>query len=130
MNWYTITTFRQLADNAALSVKKGERVFLTGRLRIREWESGERSGTTVEIEAESLGHDLSWGTSSFTRVLAGTAIDSSDAGSESGSTVGGAAGMATDSSASDGETGTERASQRSAPEALAPVGAWSAEPPF
>jgi len=35
-NWYTITSFRQLATNASASVKKGERVIVTGRLRIRD----------------------------------------------------------------------------------------------
>ena len=66
-NWYTITAFRQLAINLATSVSKGERVMVTGKLRIRDWDNGERAGTSVEIEAEHLGHDLLWGTASFTR---------------------------------------------------------------
>jgi len=73
-NWYTITAFRQLAVNAASSLAKGERVVVSGRLKIRDWESGERSGTTVEVEADALGHDLSWGTSSYTRSISGTAL--------------------------------------------------------
>ncbi|MDF1478591.1 single-stranded DNA-binding protein [Leifsonia sp. H3M29-4] len=72
-NWYTITTFRQLAINAAGSLLKGERVIVTGRLRIREWESGERTGVNVDIEADAIGHDLLWGTSKFTRSIASTA---------------------------------------------------------
>ena len=74
-NWYSITTFRQLATNAAMSVKKGERILVTGRLRIREWESGGKSGTNIEIEAESLGHDLSWGTAAFSRGAGSTPAD-------------------------------------------------------
>jgi single-strand DNA-binding protein len=66
-NWYTVTAFRQLAMNAAGSISKADRVLITGRLRIREWESGDRAGTSVEIEAESLGHDLAWGTATFVR---------------------------------------------------------------
>ena len=66
-NWYTITTFRQLATNAAVSVKKGERIIVTGKLRIRDWQAGEKSGTNVDVEAEALGHDLSWGTAAFSR---------------------------------------------------------------
>jgi len=66
-NWYTITGFRQLAINVAASVKKGDRVVITGKLKIRDWENGERTGTTIEIDAEALGHDLMWGSSSFTR---------------------------------------------------------------
>lgn len=68
-NWYTITAFRQLGVNCAGSIKKGDRVVVSGRLRIREWENGERTGTTVDIEADSLGHDLSWGTSVFSRTI-------------------------------------------------------------
>ena len=59
-NWYTVSSFRNLAQNAATSVSKGDRVVLTGRVRIRDWENTDRSGTTVEVEAESVGHDLTW----------------------------------------------------------------------
>ena len=68
-NWYTITAFRQLAIHAAGSIEKGQRVVLSGRLRIRDWENGERTGTTIDIEADALGHDLAWGTSAFTRSI-------------------------------------------------------------
>jgi single-strand DNA-binding protein len=38
-------------------------------LRVRDWQNDDRTGTTVEIEAESIGHDLFWGTASFTRTV-------------------------------------------------------------
>jgi len=79
-NWYTITGFRQLAINAAASVKKGDRVVVVGRLKIRDWENGERSGTTIEIDADSLGHDLLWGSSAFIRSVSTTATVSADSG--------------------------------------------------
>lgn len=66
-NWYTITAFRQLAVNAAQSISTGQRIILTGVVRIREWESDERTGTNVVVESESIGHDLAWGTAAFTR---------------------------------------------------------------
>lgn len=66
-NWYTITAFRQLGTHVATSVEKGQRVIVTGRVRIRDWESGEKSGTTIEVDAESIGHDLAWGRATFTR---------------------------------------------------------------
>lgn len=66
-NWYTVSAFRQLAENAAVSVNKGDRVVVSGKLRIRDWENTDRSGTTVEVEADVLGHDLSWGISHYTR---------------------------------------------------------------
>ncbi len=68
-NWFTITAFRQLAVNTATSVSKGDRVMVIGKLRVRDWDNGERAGTSVEIEAESIGHDLIWGTSSFVRTV-------------------------------------------------------------
>jgi single-strand DNA-binding protein len=70
-NWYTVSGFRQLAHNTAASVTKGERVVVHGRLRLRAWESGEKSGTAIEIEAESIGHDLAWGTTKLTKVRIG-----------------------------------------------------------
>lgn len=66
-NWLTITAFGDLAINIAGSVNKGERVVVSGNLRIRDWDNGERAGTSVEVEANSVGHDLSYGTSTFTR---------------------------------------------------------------
>ncbi|GAB3605996.1 single-stranded DNA-binding protein [Conyzicola nivalis] len=66
-NWYTITTFRQLAVNVGTSVVKGDKVVVTGRLRIRDWESGDKKGINVDIEADSVGHDLAWGTTTFTK---------------------------------------------------------------
>ena len=68
-NWYTVTGFRQLAINASTSVSKGDRILVTGKLRVRDWDNGERAGTSVEIEAESIGHDLSWGSAVFTRTV-------------------------------------------------------------
>lgn len=66
-NWYTVTTFRQLATNVIASVHKGQRVVVTGRLKVREWSTEDKKGTSVELDAEALGHDLSWGTAVFTR---------------------------------------------------------------
>ena len=66
-NWYTVVAFRQLALNAHTSLNKGDRVVATGRVKVRNWESEDKSGTAIEIEADALGHDLLWGTSSFER---------------------------------------------------------------
>jgi len=68
-NWYTITSFKQLAINTAGSVNKGDRIIITGKLRVRDWDNGERAGTSVEVEAESIGFDLNWGTGVFTRTV-------------------------------------------------------------
>lgn len=72
-NWYTITAFRDLAVNVVGSVIKGQRVVVTGALRVRDWESGERTGTNVEVDAETIGHDLRLGTSTCIRSVKNTA---------------------------------------------------------
>jgi single-strand DNA-binding protein len=66
-NWFTVSSFRQLAINTSNSLSKGDRIIITGDLRVRDWDNGDRAGTAVEIEATSIGHDLSWGTSTFER---------------------------------------------------------------
>ncbi len=52
-------------------------MIVTGRLRIRDWTAGDKVGTSIEIDADSIGHDLTWGTASFTRGLSSAAVDSS-----------------------------------------------------
>jgi single-strand DNA-binding protein len=54
-NWFTVTAFRQLAINSSSSVNKGDRIVVAGKLRVRDWDNGERAGTSVEIEADSIG---------------------------------------------------------------------------
>lgn len=78
-NWYTVSTFRQLAENTATSVKKGERVIVTGRVRIRDWTGEQKSGTSIEVEADALGHDLTWGVSTFARRIIERETQPSDA---------------------------------------------------
>ena len=67
-NWYTVNMFRSLAENAGMCLHKGQPVIVTGRLRIRDWQTEEKSGTAIEIEADSVGHDLVWGNALFNRV--------------------------------------------------------------
>jgi len=67
-NWYSVSMFRQLATNAGVSIHKGDRVIVTGRLRVRQWATDAgRSGTSVDIDADAVGHDLMWGTANFRR---------------------------------------------------------------
>jgi single-strand DNA-binding protein len=79
-NWYTVSAFRQLAVNTMRSIEKGNHVVVTGRLRVREWRSGERAGINVDVEADSMGHDLSWGTSTFSRTISAVAQGASGPG--------------------------------------------------
>jgi single-strand DNA-binding protein len=66
-NWYTITAFGQLASNLRDSIEKGDRVIVSGELNIRDWDNGERTGTSVELISSSVGHDLNYGTTKLAR---------------------------------------------------------------
>jgi single-strand DNA-binding protein len=66
-NWYTISILGVGAFNVADSIDKGDRVLVSGNLKIRDWDNGETTGTSVEIVADAIGHDLNYGTSVFTR---------------------------------------------------------------
>lgn len=80
-NWYTVSCFRALAEHVAACVKKGERVIVSGKLRIKSWTSDGREGTSVDIEADAVGHDLFWGTSQFTRSLSSAHAKGAEAAS-------------------------------------------------
>lgn len=78
-NWYSVSSFRQLAANAAQCLAKGQRVIVTGRLRVREWATEDRKGSSVDVEADAIGHDLTWGTSTFARTIVAPADAPPDA---------------------------------------------------
>ena len=69
-NWFTVQGYRQLAGNIGCSIKKGQRVIVVGRLKMRSWEKEGRIYHVAEIDAESVGHDLMWGSANFTRMVA------------------------------------------------------------
>lgn len=66
-NWFTVQGYRQLAGNIGCSIKKGQRVIVVGRLKMRSWEKDGRTYHVAEIDAESVGHDLMWGSANFIR---------------------------------------------------------------
>jgi len=67
-SYLSVTAWSQLAENVALSVHKGQGLVVTGKLKVRQWQDADKSGTNVEIDATSIGHDLNRGTSEFTKV--------------------------------------------------------------
>jgi single-strand DNA-binding protein len=68
-SYYSVVAWRRLAEHTLSSVEKGDPLVITGRLNVRSWQRDDRWHTKVEVEASSLGHDLSRGTTRFTRAL-------------------------------------------------------------
>lgn len=72
--WYRVVAFHALAEHLAASVRKGDAVIVTGRLRANEWEHEGRTGTTIEIVADAVGHNLRFGTTSFVRGVSSVSL--------------------------------------------------------
>lgn len=69
-NWYTVNAFKTLAQHVNQSIFVGQPIIITGRLTIKQWSKEDgRTGTSVEIDATAIGHDLNLGTSSFSRAI-------------------------------------------------------------
>jgi len=67
-SYYTIKCWRRLAINAVSSLHKGDMIVVRGRFYMNHWvDSQQRPRATLEIEADSLGHDLAYGWSHFLR---------------------------------------------------------------
>lgn len=66
-SFYEVIAFRALGHNVLDSIGMGEPVIVHGRMRVNDWQSGEKKGTQVQIDAMSVGPDLTFGTSQFTK---------------------------------------------------------------
>jgi single-strand DNA-binding protein len=70
--YYRVKCWRRVAINAACSLRKGDKVIIRGQLQVSTWVDNEqRPRTTVEVDADTVGHDLEYGWSIFTRSLKG-----------------------------------------------------------
>lgn len=68
--WFTVSAWRQLGDHCVRSIHKGDPVIVHGRLTQRTWQN--KAGEDVvslEIDAISVGHDLSMGFSNFIKTV-------------------------------------------------------------
>jgi single-strand DNA-binding protein len=67
-SFFDVVCWRELAENVALTLVKGMRVVVTGRLEQRSWETedGERR-SRVELVADDVGPSLRFATAEVTR---------------------------------------------------------------
>ena len=69
-SFFDVVCWRDLAENVALSLSKGMRVVVTGRLEQRSWESDEgEHHSKVEIVADEIGPSLRFATADVRRTL-------------------------------------------------------------
>ncbi|MDA8038010.1 MAG: single-stranded DNA-binding protein [Actinomycetota bacterium] len=67
-SFFDIVCWRELAENASESIKRGARVIVTGRLDQRSWETSEgEKRSKVEVTADEIGPSLRWATASVTK---------------------------------------------------------------
>ncbi len=59
-HYFRVTAWRQLAENAAESFNKGDRVWVFGRLDFTKWDQDGKTRTSVEISAEDAGLSVQW----------------------------------------------------------------------
>lgn len=86
-NWYTVACFGRLALNVADSIHKGDPVVVVGRPKVRTWRNDQNeSGAEIEISAQSVGHDLKFGTTQYRKVHRGDAADTSESSAPGGNT--------------------------------------------
>jgi single-strand DNA-binding protein len=67
-----VNAWRDLAENAAESLGKGDRVIVIGRVRVRSYENRENQTVWVtEIEADEIAPSLRWARAEVARVSGG-----------------------------------------------------------
>lgn len=67
-SYYNVATYRSLGMNSHTSLHKGDPVVVHGRLTIRDFQRADESwGSSAEIDAYCVGHDLSYGTTEYTK---------------------------------------------------------------
>lgn len=78
-----VNAWRDLAENAAESLKKGDRAVVIGRIKVRSYEANDGSGTrwVTEIEADEICPSLRWAKATVTR-SSGGGSSSSGGGSQ------------------------------------------------
>lgn len=65
--WITVKAFKSLASNVLHSVHKGDPVLVCGTLCTQEWTKDGETKSALMVEADSIGHDLNRGISTFHR---------------------------------------------------------------
>jgi len=88
--FYDVVTYKALAANAGVSLRRGHPVSVHGRQHVNSWQKDDGSTWwAVEVVADAVGHDLSYGTTAFSRVGRGQEGDGFRGGVRGGPESGG-----------------------------------------
>jgi single-strand DNA-binding protein len=70
-SFITVQCYKKIAEHAAVCLRRGDPIVVRGTLRVREFvdQSGQRR-SSVEVIADSIGHDLSRGITVFSKAPA------------------------------------------------------------
>jgi single-strand DNA-binding protein len=118
--------WRQMAENVAESLQKGQRVVVTGSLKVRNFERQDGSkGTSVEMNVDEVGPSLKWATAKVTKTSRSGGGDFG--GGQSG---GGQANPWAQQPAQGGPADGGSAPQQGGSDAWAGGGGSTDEPPF
>jgi single-strand DNA-binding protein len=86
-SFFDVVCWRDLAENVALSLSKGMRVVVTGRLEQRSWETDEgEHRSKVEIVAEEIGPSLRFATADVQRTQRRQATEESSESTDTDAT--------------------------------------------
>ena len=66
-SFFTVNCWNRLAFSVAASLRKGDPIIVRGRLKTRAWNDNGTTRTAHEIEADAIGHDMTYGWSHFMR---------------------------------------------------------------
>ena len=66
--WFSVSCWRALADHVGSSLSLGDPVIVHGKLQVRDFTRGDgTAGTSLDLDAQTIGHDLNRGTSMYSR---------------------------------------------------------------
>lgn len=78
-SYVSVYCWRRLATNVAVSLRTGDRVVVKGKLLVRTYEDKEGNRrSAVDVEATSIGHDMTFGVSRYLRVRPDTGMTAAE----------------------------------------------------
>lgn len=67
----TCNAWREMAEHIAETLRRGHRVIVQGRLRMRQYEKDDQKRTVYELEVDEIGPSLRYATATVTKAVKG-----------------------------------------------------------